>query len=133
MNPINNLITYPYSKISSGETVTYYGVTFTDNGDGTITANGTCNITTEGASVSYMPSSPFDLSAGTYRLSGCPSGGSETTYNLMLVVISGDSVYDYGSGTTFTLDKDYLVRLAIPIYANQTYNDLLFDPKLIKV
>ena len=55
---------------------TQNGITFTVNKtDGTITVSGTA---TAQAAISF----PFDIPSGDYYFSGCPSGGSASTYDL---------------------------------------------------
>lgn len=55
---------------------TQNGITFTVNKtDGTITVSGTA---TAQAGISF----PFDIPSGDYYFSGCPSGGSASTYDL---------------------------------------------------
>lgn len=59
-----NLIPYPYNYLKSSTTVN--GITFTDNGDGTITINGTATAT-----VYFNPTEKFKVVSGnTYYLSG---------------------------------------------------------------
>lgn len=61
-----NLIPYPYNI---AETTTVNGVTFTDNGDGTITANGTAE---EDVIYTFELQEEIIIPKGTYMLSGCP-------------------------------------------------------------
>lgn len=63
-----NLNSYPYDETTKSGS----GVTFTDNGDGTITVTGTAS-----ADVQFTCHS-IDLKVdnGTYKLNGCPPGGS---------------------------------------------------------
>ena len=87
----------PSKNLLPNNTVTQEinGVTFTVNADGTITATGTA-------------SASFDLTIGSavwksgtpYILTGCPSGGSNSTYRFTLVGYG----YDYGDGYSFTGD-----------------------------
>lgn len=87
---------------------TLVGVTFTVNKDGTIsTAN-----TSSGANGLYLN---YDLKnvltvGQKYRLSGCPAGGSDSTYELQIRTINngtvGDVCHDYGSGAEFTYTSD---------------------------
>lgn len=83
---------------------TLNAVTWTANADGSATASGT-------ASGSSQPFSPnITLPAGTYVISGCPSGGSSSTYFIrVLAYNSGGTLVnnwsDYGSGATFTIDS----------------------------
>lgn len=69
-----NLISYPFNDT----TVTRNGVTFTDNGDGTVTANGTA--TARASFVVASGKQSLNLPKSKYFLSGCPAGGSSNTY-----------------------------------------------------
>ena len=105
-----NLNSYPYNKTTS----TDHGVTFTDNGDGTITATGKsdasvrsgfqCHIRTVGSD------NPLFLENGKYILSGCPSGGAFGKYYIALARTKGGAALsygeDYGNGLVFTVAGD---------------------------
>ena len=107
-------------------TQTKNGVAITKNNDGTLTFNGT---STEG----------FVLQIGTvtigedgeYTLSGCPSGGSLQSYFIYNMAGTPD-VTDIGNGKTKVLNKNDYLNMYINIRANQTFNDLVFKPKLEK-
>ena len=121
-----NKLPYPYTNT----TITLKGVTFTDNGDGTITCNGTAEETvffrlrdlTDG----------FMVSAGEYTLSGCPSGGSNSTYHLYCVNKSQSAMLlnDAGNGATATLASDEIYGFYIKISNGQTVSNLTFKPML---
>ncbi|MBR4072985.1 MAG: hypothetical protein IKK24_03480 [Clostridia bacterium] len=88
-----NLIPYPYKET----TKTTNGITFNDNGDGTITVNGTATGT---AIFSIVDN--FVLPAGTrVTLSGCPQGGSQSSYFLYYYSISVGGRTDVGNGLTY--------------------------------
>lgn len=105
-----NLNSYPYNKT----TLTDHGVTFTDNGDGTITATGKssasvrsgfqCHIRTVGSDF------PLFLPNGRYVLTGCPSGGAYGKYYIALARTKAGAATaygeDYGDGLTFVVDGD---------------------------
>lgn len=119
---------------TTAPTQTVSGVTFTRNEDGSILAVGT---STETVQLMLVPldSGFLTLPAGTYTLSGCPSGGSNTTWKLDLATrVSGTIVdigIDFGSGATFTLDeKTTLQRCRIVIYSGKTVN-MTFRPMLV--
>ena len=88
------------------------GIYFTVNDDGTIEASGTSTDYTWSA---YVNEDGISLPAGSYELSGCPTGGSSTTYRLQ--AFTGDpssptlTVNDYGSGESFTLTADSIVKV----------------------
>ena len=74
--------------------------------------------------------------AGTYTFSGCPKGGSTSTY-YMAMYIDNDSVdstagVDTGDGVTFTLTKDSYLRSSIIVNAGVSVSNLTFKPQLEK-
>ena len=109
------------------------GLTFTvTNGtiivNGTATGNGNINI----AKKSWQPFLVKGLSA-QYTLSGCPSGGSTSTYYLALTDNAVATYFDEGNGTTFTLNEeilenDYTVRFYYKTGA--TFNNAVLKPML---
>ena len=115
-----NLIPYQYANTTKTEN----GVTFTDNGDGSITVNGTATADT----LFFLKSLQSGyIRAGTYTLTGCPKGGSATTYCQVL----GSSDYrDFGNGITRTYPADIKQNVFIKIYSGYTANNLVFKPML---
>lgn len=124
-----NLLRYPYYH----STITSNGVTFTDNGDGTVTANGTATARTL---FRCRLSSDFTLPKGAYTLSGCPSGGSSSTYYLqcefynkttwvMGIVDTGASASKDASNKVYTG-----VSCDIVIMQGTVCNNLLFKPMI---
>lgn len=129
-----NLLPYPYYST----TKTQNGVTFTDNGDGTVTVDGTatdgvvffCSIRGENGKC-ILPN-------GTYIVTGCPSGGAVSSYKIGASRITGGSGTTYGTdvgnGLTITLDGDDFgdddVRLQIGIAVSEgtVCNNLVFKP-----
>ncbi len=72
-----NILPYPYPHSNR----THNGITYTDNGDGTITLNGTATADSNfGVRLNQLV--PNLIIGETYRLSGCPAGGSVSTYYL---------------------------------------------------
>ena len=123
-----NLIPYPYVNT----TMTKNGITFTDNGDGSITANGTA---TAAISISLQR---FTLKQkGKYVLSGCPSGGSTTqSYYLTVALLKNGAVvlrtYDIGNAATInaaTIDAD-TIAISLGVVAGTSLNNLTFKPQL---
>jgi hypothetical protein len=108
-----NFVVYPYA---SG-TNTSSGVTFTDNGDGTIKVNGTASKDVYfRASRATAEEGMFLLPAGTYTISGCPTGGSESTYMVQIVMLDdglnvASTINELGGGQDVTLTKDTLCRM----------------------
>lgn len=123
------LLKYPYSST----TMTINGVTFTDNGDGTITANGTA---TKNAYY-YLDNNSGnarDVLGKTVWLSGCPAGGSLQTYVLQWFNYDGSlsAARDFGTGTNFTVSEASAdnYNIVIVIMAGVTANNLVFCPML---
>lgn len=119
-----NLLPYPYYHT----TRTSNGITWTDNGDGTITANGTA---TSGTVFTCVQVTNLTLPAGTYFLVGCPSGGNTGGNNYRLVAQAGGVDYnDWGSGVTITLTQETATRVYAYVYNGKTINNGLFRPML---
>lgn len=108
---------------------TVNGVAFTVNADGTITATGTA---TDNASIAiYIDNA--SIIGKNMIVSGCPEGGSNTSYRCFL------QKNQSGSFTTIaTLTGNYVefipdistYRYLITVYAGYTVNDLVFDPMI---
>ena len=113
-----NLLSLPFSSSSQ------FGITVTKNSDGTLTVNGTA---TADAAVIFNTS--VTLSAGTYTLSGCPSGGSSSTYNLNLDQLS--TMRDNGSGVTFTLNSERTSTAYVSVKSGVTMNNVIFKPMIV--
>lgn len=117
----------------TGTSRTINGVTFTVNSDGTVTANGT-NNSTSSATFVLMPYQEADkIPNGSYRLTGCPSVGSSTTYDLRWYLYSpGKSAYDTGNGAV--VEKNGTATgsggIAIVVKAGQTVDNVVFKPML---
>ena len=119
----NNLIPYPYYE----STKTVNGITFTDNGNGTITANGTATADSR-LLIKYGTSLLTVDTSKSYVLSGCPAGGSTSTY--LLLAFDNKSGYgDLGKGAVFT-PKTNKLELSIRIYSGATVKNLTFKPQL---
>lgn len=128
LSQIVNMFEFPFA-IELGKnllnvtasTTTSNGVTFTVNDDGSINVNGTATANT------YLVLGAVGLVGGTtYALSGCPSGGGNSTYRLYWQGVTGN--YDEGNGTTYTPSSDGAVNIRIVIYNGATVNNLTFYP-----
>lgn len=128
-------LSYPYSAFGSSNTVTKSGITFTNNGDRTITVNGTAT-----SDLYFIISeSSFTLDPRAYSLSGCPVGGSEETYYFGAdlyngaTYVSNSTEKDVGYGATLDLtDKEYTkVNAFIAIKSGVTMNNIIFDPSIM--
>ena len=123
-----NLLTYPYNET----TKTINGITFTDNGDGTITANGTAT-----ADAAFMMNRNFGFEKeGNYFLSGCPSGGGLNSFYINWYQnhtgVTQKNYNDYGSGRIIPYQHIFSENntLAIVIIAGATVENLVFRPQL---
>ena len=102
------------------------GVTLTVNEDSSITFNGTCTM-----DFNYYINQSYVLPEGEYILSGCPDGGSNSTYYLFA---RGDkNYYNYGGDTAIVSDGSQTVNMRILIRENQTFDNLTFYPMIRKV
>lgn len=117
-----NLVPYPFYQT----TKTVNNITFTDNGDGTITVNGTATAT-----ATFHATNNLILKAGTYTFSGGVDGGAWATYHIRLNEgeTSFCNLYDSAS-KTFTLTKDTQVRMIISIGSGQKMENATFKPMI---
>lgn len=125
-----NLIPYPF-KYSTG---TGLGITWNDNGDGTMLANGKSTAVTS-FEVMSRTNSTLLLKAGTYIVNGCPQGGSESTYRIVVSRtnngVSEIIASDEGNGATFTLKENTLIGVYIDVLATGVnLNNLTFKPMI---
>ena len=109
-------------------TITHAGITYTINSDGTITASGTAS----GNSYFYFKptASTFwdDAPDGEYILSGCPSGGTLTTYYVQVQNPGWEN--DYGDGVAITKNGNNVKGLGIAIKSGVTVSNLVFKPMI---
>lgn len=119
-----NLLKYLYVNT----TKTINGITFTDNGDGTITANGTA---TDMVSFAVIWKN-LHIPKGTYTISGCPKGGNVNTG--FFIVCGTDSIRfaaDTGNGGTFDIENDINdFTFSLRINSGVTVSNLIFRPQL---
>ena len=114
------LLKYPFVET----TKTKNGVTFTDKGDGTIIVNGTATAQTEFV-LDYT--GDLNLEEGQYYLSGCPTGGSGSTYRINWSYATNNNDTGNGALTTYT-GANGTIRIII---ANGfTANNLVFKPMI---
>ena len=120
-----NFIPYPYRDT----TKTTNGITFTDNQDGTITANGTAT-----ADAYYTLQTGFDGNKFNGNiLSGCPSGGGNTTYHVYLCITVDPFTHyadDYGNGAYINCPSTVNCQIVIRIRSGQTVSNLVFKPMI---
>ena len=107
---------------------TLNNVTFTVNKeDGSVTANGTASANT------FFVLKNFNLEAGSYILSGCPSGGSADTYSVNCYQNNNEFICrNIGGDSRFTTDGTTNAnnRLEIKIASGLTVNNLTFYPMI---
>lgn len=112
-----NLLAYPYKQTTKTEN----GITFTDNGDGTIAANGTATAD------SLFRTNRYTVKAKqSYFVSGCPKGGSNSTYYLNPRGFD----YDIGNGRLIKSNNDFSNDLEITIKSGTTVSNLVFKPQI---
>lgn len=113
-----NLIPYPYTET----TKTANGVTFTVKSDGSVTVNGTATSDAD----FMLLRGPIQGYSESYFLSGCPTGGSDTTY---YISESFTASKDTGNGVVLNnLPSDQAWRIVIK--SGTTVNNLVFRPML---
>nr|DAD82673.1 MAG TPA: hypothetical protein [Siphoviridae sp. ctrpg19] len=121
-------------------TQTINDVTFTNNGDGTITANGTASAEAQLDLVSHSGETLSFSGLDVYsRLiySGCPDGGSNSTYGIQNTWVRSDFTDNGNGGITNTTntkyDGYYRFGYAIVIRQGYTANNLVFKPMCINL
>lgn len=125
-----NLITYPYYHTTKTEN----GITWTDNGDGTVKANGTSSAISK-FRCSYMSAQDKEmmLEPGTYVLSGAPQGGRIfCVYSYDNWATDKTPLASNGGTAEITLTKPARVRINIEISAGETVSNIVFKPQLEK-
>lgn len=125
-----NLIPYPYYDT----TKTANGITFTDNGDGSITANGTA---TERTTFKLHTFTSVNLEKGTYFLSGCPKGGSTNSYRINFAARVENKTFfdksDIGNGLLLETENKISSFYGVIIIAEgTTCSNLTFKPMLCR-
>lgn len=131
VNDMNNVLgAKNLLPITRPSRTTNTGVTFTVNSDGSVTVNGTASADTW-----FQLCDGFKLKNARYTLTGCPSGGSSTTYELQFRSTESDSsewqmVNDYGNGKTATGDPTRTYIGFVGIHSGYTATNLTFYPML---
>lgn len=110
---------------------TVNGVTFTKNSDGSIVANGNATETARYYLVGEGSQQRVEIKIGTYRVTGCPSGGSLSTYSMAWGITGLGEKYDLGDGINITLSSDTTYYFVVKIGKGQTVNNLVFKPMII--
>lgn len=109
-------------------TTTKEGITWTNNGDGTITANGTATAFTN---ILVDVVAPTIIKSGhKFLMLGCPlSNGNITTSKEYWMQEGYELCSDYGVGGFFSL-KGNNINLRVYIQKDYTANNLVFKPQL---
>lgn len=116
-----NLIPYPYYATSG----TGSGITWTDNGDGSITINGTSTST---ANFMFTNANEFFLPAGTYRMS---NGNPEAKGYMLVGTLDSEWTGQITGNTSFT--KSVYGTLGYFLYQiprGNTFNNVTIYPQL---
>lgn len=105
----------------TAQSQTINGVTFTVNDDGSVVVNGTAT----GNNI-WFTLGTVNLT-GVYTISGCPVGGSGSTYTLVSQGVT--NVTEYGGGASVTYDGT-AKNIYIYIQNGYTANNLVFKPMI---
>lgn len=119
-----NLIPYPYHETTKTEN----GITFKDNGDGTITLNGTAT-----GQANFYFRMYYKLSAGTYHVRGIPNIVGNSVDGCIIYINDLDFKHvatDSGAGSSFTLKEDKQVHIRIIVYKGLSVSNAVVRPML---
>ena len=103
-------------------TATQSGITLTNNGDGSYTANGTAN-----GDIDFYAFIVPVIDNHKYLIKGCPQGGSANTYSFRLSSIG----YDYGEGKIGTNLQTQNIAYEFHFTNGVTCSNLVFRPQII--
>lgn len=117
-----------------GTTHTHNGVTFTQNADGTITANGQ----NDGTGRSYWAFTFAGvwqyLPPGTYTMYGGDSTSSDYYLQVSLGDVNGEAngqtFFSRGAPTTFTIDNEQWAWIIISVASGVNANNVVFKPQI---
>lgn len=116
------------TETRSGITATY------DAAAGTVTLNGTHDGSTAAIFTLYTGNAVDQktIQAGTYHMSGCPSGGSTSTFRATLSPTI--SAADTGNGTEFTITEAaplaYRILVSKPADQEVSFDNVVFRPMI---
>lgn len=120
----NDLKIYPYI---SGGNIKINGITFTDNGNRTITINGTA---TDNADFYLVQNRSFAI--GEYSISGCPEGSSTETYCMQLTKTNSNvittTLENTNDESTFTVESGDVVSAWIRVIKGTSVENITFKP-----
>ena len=134
-NPTNRVTTYKelikvsdvcqlVDKTAIPASTTVNGVTYTNNGDGTITVNGTSTASTSSFKVS---TNKFFKIGHWYALTGCPKGGASAKYTLQIDFFGPDTGDGIIRQTTKAAMDSYV---SIYTWEDVVVDNLVFKPQL---
>ena len=107
---------------TSANTSTIHGVTFTNNGDGSWTANGENDGTTSTKEIATYN----HIGGHKYAITGVPNQSSSSTYRMFIDYVG--SIY---SDKVFTYNTTATLPVKISIISGYTANNVKFVPQLI--
>lgn len=108
------------------------GITLTQNGDGTFTANGTATANAFFSLYHIDGEEGYKFKANNYRLSGCPVDGSGTKYSIKIQNFNNPSEQydDFGGGVDVTCNGTDKYKVYIIIRNGYHADNLVFKPML---
>ena len=86
------------------------------------------NVNGTSTSVAYVDLPDINFSAGTYVMTGSPSGGSDSNYQQRFVTGTSNLGTDNGNGVSVTLNEATSCHVRIRIASGYTANNLKFYP-----
>lgn len=109
-------------------TRTINGITFTNNGDGSITVDGTA---TENANLNLQRMDNTTTIGHKYLMLGGAAGGSISTYFYRYDSNGGTQAYDFGNGAIFTKTAEGSTYITIRVVSGVKVSGLTFNPQLV--
>lgn len=109
--------------IPTDNTFNQNSILFVESTDGTIIVDSTSTVQIEHSPAVYTKS--ISLAAGKWYISGCPTGGSNTSYSLQ---VNNGQYIDYGNGLEITLSSASSIQLSIVVAADYFAENVIFTP-----
>lgn len=140
-NKVGAINLLPNNKAVGTTTSTDGHVTWTVNADGSVTINADGQQTADTPFVLCSASQWEKQPSGRYRLSGCPSGGSTTTYYLQTQMKDGSgsnvTMVDYGNSKVSSFDQNVSMatngNIFITVCKNTVVNNITFYPMFARI
>ena len=122
---VNNL----FDKNTFYATGTKAGVTFTNNGDGTITVNGTATAT---SFLNFGEPLSHNVVIGGHKalIRGCPKNNSGGNIIFGLFNQGNDNLEEYGGGKIGTVNGSLGLFWGVAWHGTPTFDNLVFKPEL---